>query len=300
MKSLQTIGREIYKGIPFNIYSTKDLFLLDGSDPEMYQLMYVDEGSVIIGAKGREESVFAPVMLCLNYSLPVSDLSLTGAKGFSIFFRPDVINHGLAGLTYGEESEKRFHTEQILINPFLKGGRGNPFHLPVNGAIRNRLLRMAENLELQLSGQPDGNWPCRGRSFFLEILMLLQSMFALESSSDSSLAKADPALYPVIREIHVHYPDSDLSPSTLARKAGVHPLILSWRFRKSVGVGVFAYMRHLRCAVAANLLKNTMLGQQEIARRCGYADERRFASDFRRSQGVAPLAWRDQFPNPYG
>ncbi len=299
MKALRTIGREIYKNAVFEIYFTREMSLLDGSDPEMYQLMYVDEGSVIVRDPGGEKSLFAPVTLCMNYARPVSDVSLTGARGFSVFFRPQIINHGLLGMDIGEDSGG-FRTERILIEPFLRGGRGNPFYLPVNGSIRNRMLRMADNLERQLTEQPDQNWPCRGRSFFLEMLMLLQSMFAFEDDSTASAIRAESELYPIIREIHARYPDPSLSSGSLARAAGMNPFVAAWRFRRSTGTGVRAYLDDLRCSVGANLLKNTLLGVGEIARRCGYRDESRFALVFERREGLGPIPWRSQFPDPYG
>jgi AraC family L-rhamnose operon regulatory protein RhaS len=300
MKALQTIGREIYKDAVFEIYSTKEMFLLDGSDQTMFQLMYIDEGSVIISSERGEESVFAPVMLCINYLEPVSSLTLSNVKGFSVFFRPEVINHGLAGIGVSTDATGSFRTEQILIAPFLKGRRGNPFALRVNGSIRNRLLRMQENLEFQLVNQPDDNWPCRGRSFFLEMLMLLQSMFNLESEGSSSAIASTPEFYPVIREIHVRYPETDFLAASLARKSNMHPFFFSRRFKRSVGVTPSSYVSRLRCSVGANLLKNTMLDVTEIARRCGYSDERRFSSDFSRLEGLDPQGWRSKFPNPYG
>jgi AraC-like DNA-binding protein len=300
MNPLQTIGREIYKNAVFEIYSTKDLFVLDGSDSSMFQLMYIDEGSVIIASDQGEESVFASVVLCINYLEPVSTLTLSNVKGFSVFFRPEVINHGLAGVDATAEASGHFRTEQILIAPFLKGRRGNPFALRVNGSIRNRLLRMRENLDFQLVNQPDNNWPCRGRSFFLEILMLLQSMFNLEVGEATTAIASVPEFYPAIREIHVRYPETDFIPATLARQNNMHPFVFSRRFKKSVGVTPSTYTSRLRCSVGANLLKNTMLAVPEIARRCGYPDERRFSSDFVRVEGVDPSGWRSRFPNPYG
>ncbi len=300
MDTLQTIGREIYKGAVFQIYFTREMAVLDGSDPAMFQLMFVDEGSLIVGDRGAEKSLFAPVTLCLNYAKPVSNVALSGAKGFSVFFRPEVINHGLGGIDAEGGDAGAFRTERILIDPFLRGGRGNPFHLPVNGSIRSRLLRMAENLERQLVDQPDDTWPCRGRSFFLEMLMLLQSMFALEDETASSAIREEGELYPIIREIHVRYPDPALKLSELARRAGMNPFLAHWRFRRSTGSSVGEYLNRLRCDVGANLLKNTLLGVGEIARRCGYPDENRFSAEFERREGLGPLSWRAQFPDPYG
>ena len=40
--------------------------------------------------------------------------------------------------------------------------------------------------------------------------------------------------------------------------------------------------------------------KEEIARRCGYPDEYRFSAEFERREGLGPLSWRAQFPDPYG
>lgn len=311
MENLQTVGREIYKGNIFDIYSSTDLFVLENADPSLFQLMYIDEGSILARTENSETSIFAPVLLCINYREPIERLTLSGTKGFSVFFKPGVINHGLVAESFIPESEapsgepgqsaerSQFRTERVLLSPFLKTGK-NPYPLPVNGTIRNRILRMHENLHVQLVSQPDQFWPCRGRSFFLEMLMLLQSMYAIENNLASLPIRVRDEFYPVVRDIHVHYPEPDFVCRPDASPPILGSLFFPYRFRRSVGTFPSLYIKHLRCSVGANLLKNTMLALGEIARRCGYMDEKRFAGDFRSVEGIHPLDWRSRFPNPYG
>ncbi len=311
MANLQTVGREIHQGIAFDIYSSVDLCIPESPDPSLLQLMYIDEGSVLSGSGDSETSIFAPVLLCINYRNPVERLTLSNAKGFSVFFKPGVINQGLASGLFdctvdelpadqdAQQDKNLFRTERVLLSPFIKTGK-NPYPLPVNGTIRNRILRMHENLHIQLVSQPDRFWPCRGRSFFLEMLMLLQSMYAFENNLASLPIRIRDEFYPVVRNIHVHYPEPDFVCRPGSPPPLLGPLFFSYRFRRSVGSFPSRYVRNLRCSVGANLLKNTMLDLGEIARRCGYLDEKRFAGDFRSIEGIHPLDWRSRFPNPYG
>lgn len=300
MDALQTIGKKIYKDAAFEIYHTNDAYLLEGAQPELYQLLYIDEGSVMVGSGEGEKSLFAPLVLCVNYLEPVAPVELSKVKGFGVFFKPEIINHALRGIDPFSDPPGGFSAERVLLTPFLRSGKGNPYCLPVTGPIRDRLIRMSANMENQLVNQPDSFWPCRGRSFFIEILMLMQSLTVLETEVHGERLPSQERIYPVLREMHLRYPDPAYRAPKLPRPAAINRISLHFAFRKGVGKTPGAYLRSLRCAVGANLLKDTMLELQDIARRCGYANPSEFGGHFRKEYGSEPLAWRALYPNPYG
>ena len=302
MKELQTTGQEFYKGLVVKIFFSESIFFQDGIDTSLYQIVYIEEGSVIIGSEGNERTILAPVVICLNYRENRRRISFSNVRGFTVFFRPEAINHSLIGaeIPGKRQFENYLETEQLLIQPFIAGSAERPVVMSVNSMMRDRLLRIAENMKTQFYTQPDAYWPCRGRSFFLELLMLIESMSKIEPANGIELKAADKTVEPFIRTIHLSYSDPDFSLKNLPLPNGLKRFPVAVAFKKATGKSMKRYLFDLRCDVAQNLLKNTLLSVEEIARRCGYREEGKFVTDFRRMNNVAPLAWRAQFPDPYG
>ena len=303
MKELQTTGREFYKGFVVKIFYSDTIFLNDETDADLYQIIYIEEGSVIIADNGNERTILAPVVFCLNYRERHDKIIFSNVRGFTIFFNSEAVNHGLLGVeVFGVKNNQNdyFSTEQLLIQPFKDSTSDAPLIMSVNGMMRDRILRIASNIKTQFYSQPDTYWPCRGRSFFLEFLMLIESMSKIESANAIELNASNKTVEPFIRTIHISYNEPDFSVKKLHLPKGVRRMWVYSSFRKATGKSMMRYLVCLRCAVAENLLKNTLLPVDEIARRCGYKKEAKFVSDFRRMRNVAPLAWRARFPDPYG
>ncbi|HOE09598.1 MAG TPA: AraC family transcriptional regulator [Treponemataceae bacterium] len=302
MKELQTIGQEFYKGFIVKIYYSDEILFNESNDKNLFQVLYIDEGSVLVGNEGKEKALFTPLLLCLNYTEPQQKIHLANAKGFSIFFKPDAINHGLIGneVVTTENNSNYLETEKLLLYPFQKSNADNPVALSVNGMIRERLYRMADSIKTQFYDQPDNYWPCRGRSFLLELLMLLQSMYTIETENSVSIASGSENIVKALKDIHLRYCESSFSDKNVSRPKGFRSFLFEHSFKKTTGKKPSVYLRDLRLSLADNLLKNTMLPLDQIAQRCGYETEDSFSSDFQKQKKTTPLAWRALFPNPYG
>jgi AraC family transcriptional regulator len=89
--------------------------------------------------------------------------------------------------------------------------------------------------------------------------------------------------------------DGFLAPvrlETLARELDVHPSHLARSFRESHGCTVGEYVRQLRVARAAELLKSTSASILEIALATGFADQAHLSTVFRKWMGTSPGRYR--------
>lgn len=78
----------------------------------------------------------------------------------------------------------------------------------------------------------------------------------------------------------------------LARRAGTSRSVLAERFIHFVGQAPMSYLTQWRMALAANLLRNSAMGLDQIAEEVGYNSDTAFSRAFRREFGMPPATWR--------
>jgi AraC family L-rhamnose operon regulatory protein RhaS len=308
MESIVTIGREFYTGAQFGIKTSDEPAILQAADgKDIYQVIVVTEGSIVLTDRKEHNELLPPQVLCLSYSNPMKKIELAEAKGFSIFFVPKVINNGLYSdeittpLSISDEGkQENFLAERLLIKPFKQGEISNPFHLSLNQFLLERLTCMYTGLRDQFTIQPNDSWPCRGRSYFLEMLMLLQRLYAFEGdgTQDFPLPRGNPVIEESARMMLLRYSDPHFNVYESTKPLGL--FVFSILFKRLSGMGPSAYLKNIRLIVAANLMRNTMLPSTDIAIRCGYQRPSAFERDFKKMHSLSPIDYRASFPNPYG
>jgi AraC-like DNA-binding protein len=87
-----------------------------------------------------------------------------------------------------------------------------------------------------------------------------------------------------------------LTVTDLARTAGQSPAHFSREFRRAFGEPPHRYLLTRRLERAAALLRNTDRTVTEICFAVGLSSVGSFTTSFHRVYGVAPLAYRSQFP----
>jgi len=88
--------------------------------------------------------------------------------------------------------------------------------------------------------------------------------------------------------------EHDLSPAHVAHATGLSPSRFARAFKAATGKPVGQYVDERRVERARRLLAAGGLTPAEIARRVGFASERRFAAVFRRLTGVSPKTYAQQ------
>ena len=84
-----------------------------------------------------------------------------------------------------------------------------------------------------------------------------------------------------------------VSPTILARRAGLTPPQLARLIRRFFDLTPSQFLTQTRLAAAARLLRETGLGVSEIAHECGFYDHSAFSRAFRAAMGVTPSAYRE-------
>jgi AraC family transcriptional regulator len=111
----------------------------------------------------------------------------------------------------------------------------------------------------------------------------------------AALVRSDTRAGGWLERVHEQLRDDfmrDVSLSSLAVSAGVHPTHLARSFRRRYGCSVGEMQRQLRIDYARDLLATTETPQADIALETGFSSQSHFAAAFRRVAGVTPGAYR--------
>jgi hypothetical protein len=205
-------------------------------DRDLMQLMYIEQGVILVDRLHETLKLNPPILLCLNHTEPADHVSIQDGKGFSILFKPDVVNHSLGTGGAGQAKDRSWSLNHVLVEPFRISGRDNPVYLSADLHLQKRILSIHDNLGTQLVDQPDGFWPCRGRSFFLELMVLMQSFWGQKTNDDRGfiLPKGNQMVEGAAREACLAYPDPYLGVRSLASSPGVPRGELKRAFRKTM------------------------------------------------------------------
>ena len=92
--------------------------------------------------------------------------------------------------------------------------------------------------------------------------------------------------------IEQHITDYDLRVSKIADRIGCSADYLSHRFHQVSGQHLNTWITERRLDLACNLLRETSMGVEEVARATGYQDPGYFSRCFRAAYGSSPRTWR--------
>ncbi|WP_341677475.1 AraC family transcriptional regulator [Niveibacterium sp. SC-1] len=288
---LHTTGRLYHAGWQFPIGMARGVLPPPSSvEGFRFALVFIEKGAGLIGLDGHQFLVTAPSALLLDECLrPV--LAASGPLQFTaLSFEPAALNDAFAlerlraGAAGFSDSERR---DFYLLHDFLATAPGRRVQ-PLAPGTWQRVTECLARIEEEGASQSDHNWPCRIRSFVIELLFCLRL-----SATDGLVPVAPTGLDRALALVHQRFAE-DFSVETLARWCHTNRTTLNAHFLARTGMPVKAYVASLRMNFAASLLRDTLLPVSEILGRVGYQNASHFARAFRASTGLSPRAYRER------
>lgn len=147
------------------------------------------------------------------------------------------------------------------------------------------------SLEADLAGQ--GMDGILGRLLEVVFIQVVRRLRATARGADLGYisALADPRLSKALLAIH-GAPQRPWTIAELAKTSGLSRAAFAEKFTSAVGVPPIGYLTNWRLMKARRLLRETDLGIDEIALRCGYKSLPSFTRRFKAAFGVGPGAFR--------
>jgi AraC-like DNA-binding protein len=299
--SLAITGEKIHPGMIVKLWhNPREEF-----DPalglgERFRLVLVEGGTGIVGLGDRRLTFVAPVLFCLNeQESPRLEESLD-LKAQALYFHPDVINSSFdfENVRHVEESDGHTHEQdRMWLRAFLIRNKDHDACLGLDPISAVRLRQQFLTVTKELSAQRDGFWPCRSRSYFLEILFLVDRIFEQQDLAEANrLADVSPScdVDAIILYLHAHYQEK-LSLDRLSQTFHTNRTTLTEQFRQATGQPVMSYLSYLRMRLASLMLRDTTVPVEEVMRRVGFSDRTHFGRTFRKHLGYSPSEYRQRY-----
>jgi AraC family L-rhamnose operon regulatory protein RhaS len=285
------IGRDFFPGhiVPVNVTDNEELLPAVVDNPRL-AIVLVRRGSCLIELAATPLLVSAPTALLLDESTRPA-LRRADALDFSvIYFHPSVVNSAFTPEILRKTPLFAGTNEQdaYLIRPFFAAENlCRPLALTFDAG--ERMTALARHVVAEGAAQADGNWPCRTRSYLIEMLIALRVF--IDRPPDAPPLAAGSRIDKALLYVHDHF-NHDFTIADLARHCGSNRTTIAAEFRELTGQSVRGYAIGLRMRMAAALLTDTLLPVAEIMNRAGYDNASSFTRTFRTAFGMTPSGYR--------
>jgi AraC-type DNA-binding domain-containing proteins len=290
-----TVGKEIFPGFELKISCARDVDCLDNEClNERYRIVSIKAGSAVFTNGNSSQIVTSPTVLCLNECDNVELHATSGLRLDIMYFEPTCFERYVTFQSLGAWKDS-LDDDSWFFRPFFIRTGVFIGACPVNRYMGNRVSRLIELTDSELTGQKDEFWPCRSRSFFIELLLLVSSIYDENGAQEKiSFGKITDEIKEVVDWLHIHYLEK-ITMEAVTRQFHTNKTTLNQNFKAVMGITVTEYISSIRVQVACSFLRKTYLPVKEIMERAGYRDDAHFLRSFKKYVGCPPSEYRNRF-----
>jgi transcriptional regulator GlxA family with amidase domain len=154
----------------------------------------------------------------------------------------------------------------------------------------------------ELEVQRDWYWSCRGRSYFMEVIIALERMYSLlgyganKEKPDNLYKIQNPKLHDAVLYIEANY-NENITLSHIAANAQLNHTSLTELMKQEFGCTAIEYLMQYRISVAKKQLAFTEVPIKDITAMVGFKTVQHFGRIFKEHTGVTPAEYRKRAVN---
>jgi AraC-like DNA-binding protein len=275
--------------------------IADGSfDPESglythFRFYFFEKGSGIVGMDSRNISFIAPCCFCMNEKEKLEIHRLNDHALHAMYFTPSIVNSAF-NFDNIRSGANNFSQSELLdlywLQTFLERSDVYGGVMLVGPATARRILELLRGARKELDDRADNYWPCRSRSFFFELLNLLNSIHLRPQQGEYLTANAgNDQINSIIQYLNEHY-HLKITIGEITELFGINRTTLSEKFLQATGMSIISYLTKIRIKIACLLLRDTTLPVAEIMYRAGFEDSTHFGRVFKKETSFTPTQYR--------
>ncbi len=291
-----TVGRKYGEGKVAKIECVRNdrLQNIDIKD-KCFLLIILTVGKLEFMVENERLYAAAPAFICFDETADPVLISKQKAQYTCIYFHPEFLNVNmsfemLCKKDYGDIASTH---DLFLLKPFTD----KAYVVPIAETQLEKIVQAADCLQTELKNQRDWYWSCRGRSYFMEIIIALERMYGLigygvtHQKSDNTPIVKNAKLRDAVLYIESRFDESITLPD-IAKAAGMNHTTLTALMKEELGLTAIEYLMKYRITVAEKQLEFTSVPIKDIANMTGFKTVQHFSRVFKSQTGATPAEFR--------
>lgn len=291
-----TIGRKYNEGKVALVECVKNGSLKNiNIQNKCFLLIILTKGKLEFTVGGENITAVAPSFLCFDETKNPVLITKRKTEYTCVYFHPKFLNINmtfelLRSDNYGEIASTH---DMFLLKPFID----KVYVIPICETQIEKIKNASECMKKELEEQRDWYWSCRGRSYFMEIIIALERMYGLigyginHQKADNMPMIENPKLRDAVLYIEVHYGE-DIKLSDISANAGINHTTLTALMKQELSCTAIEYLMKYRITVAKKQLEFTSVPIKDIANMTGFKTVQHFNRIFREITGTTPASFR--------
>ncbi len=294
--SFDTLGFNHYPNYLFPVSVTEGLSgLKEKEAAKFFKIIFIKSGSCHFLLNGKEFILTGASTICLNHKDEIKFIQISEELVKILWFRPTAINTLFTLEFICNPSRKMSMTERqdmYYMMQFLPEASPSLKILSLHTIDSTLIEHKLQLLKDLLTKQDSGYWPCRSRSYLLEILFCLA-----RQEEEEAIDPIQPYNeYSRLAVNVIYYLQScyhqKITIEHLADEFHTNRTSLLNDFKKYTGQSINQYLIQLRLTMASTLLRDTTLTIEEICDRTGFHDISYFSKVFKKKLQHTPSEYR--------
>ena len=260
-----------------------------------FLLIILTAGKLEFKVENEQFYAAAPAFICFDETADPVLISKQKAQYTCIYFHPEFLNVNMSfemlrKKDYGDIASTH---DLFLLKPFTD----KAYVVPIAEAQLEKITQAAEFMQEELKNQRDWYWSCRGRSYFMEIIIALERMYGLigygvtHQKSDNTPIIKNAKLRDAVLYIESRFDESITQPD-IAKAAGMNHTTLTALMKEELGLTAIEYLMKYRITVAKKQLEFTSVPIKDIANMTGFKTVQHFSRVFKAQTGETPAEFR--------
>ena len=238
-----------------------------------FLLIILTAGKLEFKVENEQFYAAAPAFICFDETADPVLISKQKAQYTCIYFHPEFLNVNMSFemLRKKEYVDIASTHDLFLLKPFTN----KAYVVPIAEAQLEKITQAARDMQEELKNQRDWYWSCRGRSYFMEIIIALERMYGLigygvtHQKSDNTPIIKNAKLRDAVLYIESRFDESITQPD-IAKAAGMNHTTLTALMKEELGLTAIEYLMKYRITVAKKQLEFTSVPIKDIANMTGF------------------------------
>ena len=260
-----------------------------------FLLIILTAGKLEFKVENEQFYAAAPAFICFDETADPVLISKQKAQYTCIYFHPEFLNVNMSfEMLRKKEYVDIASTHDLFL---LKTFTNKAYVVPIAEAQLEKITQAARDMQEELKNQRDWYWSCRGRSYFMEIIIALERMYGLigygvtHQKSDNTPIIKNAKLRDAVLYIESRFDESITQPD-IAKAAGMNHTTLTALMKEELGLTAIEYLMKYRITVAKKQLEFTSVPIKDIANMTGFKTVQHFSRVFKAQTGETPAEFR--------